>query len=281
MKENKTPPAKTSKSRSTKNKTKTQKTGVPPKETMPVQELTTEEKAKVDAWSSREKAKTKPPRFKVTQGKSFEIGHAGPDNKLAFWAEAIQNSTGFSSVAQGANFIAQVTQAITPFFGQDAETVQKALNDSAANLLELKPGDATEALLVGQMLASNNAAMDCMRRAMLKDQTSYGREFNLKFADRFMRTYTAQMEALTKYRKGGQQKVIVEHVHVYQGGQAIVGNVNQPGGGRDGQKKGDTTPCLRAIDQGKAGIPLRLEDGQEVWCEMQEDGGTLPATSDG
>jgi hypothetical protein len=30
-------------------------------------------------------------------------------------------------------------------------------------------------------------------------------------------------------RRGGRQKVIVEHVHVYPGGQAIVGNVTHTG----------------------------------------------------
>ena len=42
-----------------------------------------------------------------------------------------------------------------------------------------------------------------------------------------LRTFTAQMEALKKYRTGGEQKMTVEHVHVNEGGQAIVGTVNQ------------------------------------------------------
>ena len=40
-------------------------------------------------------------------------------------------------------------------------------------------------------------------------------------------------EALKKYRTGGQQKMVVEHVHVNEGGQAIVGTVNQGGGGNN------------------------------------------------
>jgi hypothetical protein len=44
-------------------------------------------------------------------------------------------------------------------------------------------------------------------------------------AVKLLRTYTAQLEALQRYRGKGQQKVMVEHVHVHQGGQAIVGNV--------------------------------------------------------
>jgi hypothetical protein len=36
-----------------------------------------------------------------------------------------------------------------------------------------------------------------------------------------------QMEALKRYRTGGEQKVTVQHVTVVEGGQAIVGNVTQ------------------------------------------------------
>ena len=39
-----------------------------------------------------------------------------------------------------------------------------------------------------------------------------------------------QAEVLAKLQRGGKQKVVVEHVHVYQGGQAIVGNVHPPPG---------------------------------------------------
>jgi hypothetical protein len=39
------------------------------------------------------------------------------------------------------------------------------------------------------------------------------------------------VEALSRHRGKGQQKVTVEHVHVHAGGQAIVGNVGIPVGG--------------------------------------------------
>jgi hypothetical protein len=47
-----------------------------------------------------------------------------------------------------------------------------------------------------------------------------------KAVTKLARTYTAQMEALKKYRTGGEQNVTVKHVHVHEGGQAIVGNVS-------------------------------------------------------
>jgi hypothetical protein len=49
--------------------------------------------------------------------------------------------------------------------------------------------------------------------------------------NKLAKTFTTQMEALKRYRMGGQQKVTVEHVTVQTGGQAIVGNVSHPGPG--------------------------------------------------
>jgi hypothetical protein len=43
------------------------------------------------------------------------------------------------------------------------------------------------------------------------------------------RTFAAQVEALRKLKNGGSQFVRVEHVHVNDGGQAIIGNVANSG----------------------------------------------------
>jgi hypothetical protein len=51
-----------------------------------------------------------------------------------------------------------------------------------------------------------------------------------KSFNKLVRTFTVQMEALNRHRSKGQQKMTVEHVHIHEGGQAIVGNVQ--GGGK-------------------------------------------------
>jgi hypothetical protein len=56
-------------------------------------------------------------------------------------------------------------------------------------------------------------------------QDSAERAFN-----KLTRTFTTQVEALKRYRTGGEQKVVVEHVTVNAGGQAIVGAVGTGGG---------------------------------------------------
>jgi hypothetical protein len=84
-------------------------------------------------------------------------------------------------------------------------------------------------MLAAQLVACHNASMECYRRAMIGEQTFEGRRENLSQANKLSRTYTTLLEALNRHRGKGQQKVTVEHVHVHEGGQAIVGNVE--GGG--------------------------------------------------
>jgi hypothetical protein len=45
-------------------------------------------------------------------------------------------------------------------------------------------------------------------------------------AARLLRAYATQVEALRRLRNGGSQIVRVEQVHVNEGGQAVIGNVN-------------------------------------------------------
>ena len=74
--------------------------------------------------------------------------------------------------------------------------------------------------------------IEALRRLKGSDMVSQ-QDSNGNLAVKLLRTFTAQTEALQRYRGKGQQKVTVEHVHVHTGGQAIVGSVSQSGGGRD------------------------------------------------
>jgi hypothetical protein len=86
-------------------------------------------------------------------------------------------------------------------------------------------------MLAAQIVASHNAAMECYRRAMIAEQTFEGRRENLGQVNKLSRTHATLLEALNRHRGKGQQKVMVEHIHIHNGGQAIVGNVEGVGYG--------------------------------------------------
>ena len=124
-------------------------------------------------------------------------------------------------------------QAITTSlpFGESNDSLNERFAEAAVR--SLGPRDGLEALLAVQMVHTHNLAMNYLRRAAIKDQTTAGIELFTNFATRLLRTYTLQVDALKTYRSKGEQKVEVEHVHVHRGGQAIVGAVSHtvPGGG--------------------------------------------------
>ncbi|MCJ7601808.1 MAG: hypothetical protein MUO63_09955 [Desulfobulbaceae bacterium] len=127
-------------------------------------------------------------------------------------------------------FVDQVAQTS---FGLTKDNSAEHLNKLTPMLRGINPQDELEGMLACQMVGVHNLAMEVMKRAMLKDQTVNGVTENVNRATKLLRTFTAQMEALNRHRGKGQQKMTVEHVHVHQGGQAIVGNVNQGGGGKN------------------------------------------------
>ncbi len=130
--------------------------------------------------------------------------------------------------------VLQAAETALPF--TDAH---RGLNDRfmQAALRSIGPRDALEALLAIQMVRTHNLALTYLERAGGKGQTVLGVQMFSNFADRLLRTFTAQMETLKTYRTKGEQKVEVKHVHVNRGGQAIVGAVSHSGGGGDADKK--------------------------------------------
>jgi hypothetical protein len=106
----------------------------------------------------------------------------------------------------------------------------EAADATIAAIVEAQPKDSTELLLASQMAVVHMMAMEMSTRAMIQGQTVDGVDRNINRVTKLMRTFTSQVEALNKYRTKGQQKITVQHVNVEDGGQAIVGDVNQGGG---------------------------------------------------
>jgi hypothetical protein len=131
--------------------------------------------------------------------------------------------TGTQRLDAADRFIMQVGYALVWPKPKDADD---HLIRASAMIAEMAPQNVTEAMLATQMIAANDAALMFLRRATLDNQTFDGIEANVHRASRLMRIFNEQLEAMQKLKgKASQQKVTVEHVHVHEGGQAIVGAV--------------------------------------------------------
>jgi hypothetical protein len=114
-------------------------------------------------------------------------------------------------------------------------TQEKTLDDRGTNFMlamvrGIGPKDEIEAMMAAQMAAVHMTTMTFARRLAHVDnipqQDSAERAFN-----KLARTFAVQVEALKRYRTGGEQKVTVQHVTVNEGGRAIVGSVSPGVGG--------------------------------------------------
>ena len=164
---------------------------------------------------------------KTTQGKKTKIVVANdPEDRKG----ALKSIGGSQSDHWNNTLSNQAVQALW-LKHSDSEECDRQLAATVAALIGIAPKDELEGMMAAQLIAAHNAAMECYRRAMLAEQTFEGRRENLNQANKLSRTWAALLDALNKHRGKGQQKVTVEHVHVHQGGQAVVGTIERPGGG--------------------------------------------------
>jgi hypothetical protein len=99
---------------------------------------------------------------------------------------------------------------------------------------EIAPRDGIERMLAVQMATTHVALIRQGQRLANAEQLPQF-EAHERGYNKLARTFAAQVEALRKYRNGGQQTVTVQHVNVSDGGKAIVGDVSH--GGRADEEK--------------------------------------------
>ena len=196
-------------------------------------EYTDEEKALIAKY--KENLKSKPLSILDMEIDGNNRGVKADLSDKYLYNAKLMEATGTVSNPLSMKLISQIANVIL----KGDESAQKnQFNSALALMTGIKPNDAVESMLAVQMIATHDLAMEFMKRSMLPDQKVFQVDNNINRATKMLRSFTAQVEALNKYRNKGQQKVTVEHVTVNEGGQAVVGVVEHKGGGsRDDEKK--------------------------------------------
>ena len=182
----------------------------------------------IDAHHAR-RAKRKPaPSWKVTEKDGVpEIKVDHPDEGLG--QLLVMEALGTADPDFMAHLLCQLASATKG----DDKVDERSLNFMVSVIKGVEPRDQVEAMLAAQMAAVHNASMTFARRLNhienIAQQDSAANAFN-----KLTRTFVAQVEGLKRYRSKGEQKVIVEHVTVNAGGQAVVGHVTAGGRGAGG-----------------------------------------------
>lgn len=105
-----------------------------------------------------------------------------------------------------------------------------ALAIDAANTIQA--GNSLEKALAHQLAVLHQAAMKSMNRAARQVDTTDGVRL-MNTATRAMLAFQQGLLTLQRLRTGGQHVVVVQHVQVADGGQAIIGSVRTGGKGKN------------------------------------------------
>ena len=106
------------------------------------------------------------------------------------------------------------------------------MNNCIAELLAMQPRDFIESKLCRKIIVLDVLLMDAARslpNSKYINQTNC----NTNTLAKLSRLQNETIEALTRYRRKGEQKVTVQHVNVSNGGQAVVTGQMSTGGGQE------------------------------------------------
>ena len=160
------------------------------------------------------------PKMQPAKRRAARIKMRGKEMVVA--REDVMLVLGTSSQEFMDGVLRQLANAVSP--GKDAD--EEAINFALAVIAGIEPKDELETMLAMQMVAIHLATMTFTRR-LAHVETLDQQHGSERALNKLARTFAMQLEALKRYRTGGEQKVVVQHIDIREGGQAIVGTVDR------------------------------------------------------
>jgi hypothetical protein len=147
-----------------------------------------------------------------------------PDGEAKLWWQRLNKALGTASSDFVNASLFQIQSASRSPWGGISEL---SMNAALAMIEAAAPKDEIEAALAVQMACTHTAAMAVLAKLDVAFSSEQRVAAFGSTAARLMRAFATQVEVLRRLRSGGQQFVRVEHVHVNDGGQAVIGNVRK------------------------------------------------------
>ena len=173
------------------------------------------ERAVIEKVASREVDPC--PSFVQAEDGAICLDH--PDAIVGY--KLLQNALGTSDPKFTSGLLAHLN-AISK---REGATALVHLNFLLSVVRSIEPKDALETMLALQMGAMHLSLTDIQVQLSNSSVASHQADL-LSAMNKTARTFTIQLEALKRYRSKGEQKVLVQHVNVSEGGQAIVGDIH-------------------------------------------------------
>ena len=154
----------------------------------------------------------------------------GPDASLAIAPDELRAVFGVDDPEVAAGLLSQLVNATHP--GGAGAADLPAIYQTLALVQGIGPQNTLEAMTATMLVATEHVALDAMRRAVHPEQTPGGRQIYAGSALKAMRTFAQLLETLNRGRGNGTtQQIIVKHLSIESGGQAIVGALATGRGG--------------------------------------------------
>jgi hypothetical protein len=176
-----------------------------------------------------------PVRVKLQRVNANLSKHHPPDGQGKIWWARLKKSLGTTSSDFVNASLLQLQGAAQLPYGGISET---AINAALAMIEGAAPQNEIDGALAIQMACAHAAAMTVLTRLGGGGGTERRVVALASAASRLMRAYAVHVETLRRLRHGGDQYVRVEHVHVNEGGQAVIGNVKPATSGASGSSAG-------------------------------------------
>ena len=152
-----------------------------------------------------------------------------PDGQGEIWCARLKEALGTtSSDFVNASLFQLQRAAQLPCSGIS----ELAMNASLALIEAAAPQNEIEGALAVQMACTHSASIAVLARFGGGGASEARAAALASAAARLMRAFSTQVEALRRLRHGSDQYVRVEHVHVNEGGQTVIGNIRTEGGKR-------------------------------------------------
>jgi hypothetical protein len=173
--------------------------------------------------TSRRRRRTPPAKIRIEgiQGNVVSFGSPGPTEPA--WRKQLKTSFGTVSDAFVDMALHHLERAAR-MPGDGASDM--AINGAIAMIAARAPSDEIEAALALQMACTHMAAMAVMSRIGGAGGGPQRLPGLASASAKLLRAFCTQVETYRRLRGGGDQNIRVEHVHVHEGAQAIVGVVN-------------------------------------------------------
>jgi hypothetical protein len=189
----------------------------------------------------------------------LQARHTDDDGHAVFMTETFGTTSG--------DFACSALLQLAGVTVRDKKPSTEGLNASLAVVGAVAPENELEAALASQMAATHELSMEMLRRAKTADTRDAMRDYG-NLATKLTRTFTNQMKALSDWRRGGEQ--VVRHVHVYEGGQAVVAETVNVGG------RQNEIGAINPHAQGALGAPVPGQDAAGNALPMPGDEGADP-----